>query len=154
MPEDGDQYVGLCVACAKKLLLYEEGLYDNHWNTQGFFFQPYLWETTAACSVSGHSQCLCLLVPVDAITLDMGWGSITWYWRHTHHLFPYATGPRGIILDIHETMQPLDFGSDPQHVTEACTSHSNPLLMNLAWIWGCGLSLSPFSCYMLDWVQR
>lgn len=29
MPEDGDQYVGLCVVYAKKLLLYEAGLYNS-----------------------------------------------------------------------------------------------------------------------------
>lgn len=44
-------------------------------------------------------------------------------------LLPYE---QDLILDIHETMQPLDLGSDPQHVTEACSSHSNPLLMNSA----------------------
>lgn len=30
MPEDGDQYMDLCVACAKKLLFHEEGLYGTH----------------------------------------------------------------------------------------------------------------------------
>lgn len=29
MPEDGDQYVGLCIVYAKKLLLYEADLYNS-----------------------------------------------------------------------------------------------------------------------------
>lgn len=72
MPEDGDQYVGLCVVYAKKLLLYEADLYNSQWNTQGFYFQPYPWENkNSLVSMSGQSQGICLKLPSDGFSLGM-----------------------------------------------------------------------------------
>lgn len=108
MPEDGDQYVGLCIVYAKKLLLYEADLYNSQWNTQGFYFQPYPWENknslVSEWSVSGNLS-----------QTAVGWFFIRDGLGLNHFILPeegssataclptYPTGLFGVTPNFHES---------------------------------------------------